>query len=193
MYLFVFFWSAAMKSAHNISSRWDLQPGTRSRDIPFGIIFAIFMSGMMLGSLGFSIATTATRKGWLSNVNMLTMAIAGASISLLVTVFVKSEKITLWCFCIFEMCVGIYYPSMGYQKGKVIDDGVRAKIYGVMRIPLNVFVVVALSLTTEGDTHRDRVFLFCGGLLLVASVAAAHYLDDSPDETKVHDIEARDD
>lgn len=101
---------------------------------------------------------------------------------MMIPIFVKSEVATLWCFCAYEMCVGVYYPCMGYQKGKVIDDGVRAQVYGVLRIPLNVFVVAALALTKEGDTHRDRVLLFCGALLLVASIAAANFLDDTGSE-----------
>jgi len=40
---------------------------------------------------------------------------------------------------------------MAYQKGKVIDDRVRANVYGLMRIPLNVFVVLVLSTTKEGQ------------------------------------------
>lgn len=96
----------------------------------------------------------------------------------MIPIFVKDETLTLICFCGYEMCVGVYYPSMGAQKGKVIDDGVRAQIYGVLRIPLNVFVVAALATTREGDEHRDGVFLFCGGLLLLASMAAAYFLDD---------------
>ncbi len=39
---------------------------------------------------------------------------------------------------------------MAHLKEKIIDDGVRAKIYGIMRIPLNVFVVVGLMLTQDG-------------------------------------------
>lgn len=55
-----------------------------------------------------------------------------------------------WLFCLYEACVGVYYPSIAHQKGNIIDDGVRANIYGMLRIPLNIFVVVALSLTKEG-------------------------------------------
>lgn len=40
---------------------------------------------------------------------------------------------------------------MAYQKGRIVDDGVRAKVYGILRIPLNCFVVIALSLTQEGE------------------------------------------
>jgi hypothetical protein len=148
MYLFIFFWSAALKSVHALANE-------NPTDLPFGIIFATFMCGMMLGSLGFSHATSHiyARSDWgslMTSAKLLTMAIAGTSMSLLVTTFSKNENTTFWMFVLFEMCVGIYYPSMGYQKGRVIEDGVRAKVYGLMRIPLNIFVVLALSLTTEG-------------------------------------------
>ena len=47
----------------------------------------------------------------------------------------------------------MYFPSVGYLKGRIVDDGVRATVYGVLRIPLNVFVVVALALTKEGESR----------------------------------------
>ena len=40
---------------------------------------------------------------------------------------------------------------MGNLKEKIVDDGVRAKVYGVLRVPLNVFVVVGLGLTRDGE------------------------------------------
>ena len=60
----------------------------------------------------------------------------------------------------------------------VVDDGVRAKIYGVLRIPLNIFVVVALTTTIEGDAHRDQVFICCSGLLLLSSLTSIYILGD---------------
>lgn len=36
----------------------------------------------------------------------------------------------------------------------MIDDGSRASIYGILRVPLNVFVVLALSTTKEGKRHH---------------------------------------
>lgn len=44
---------------------------------------------------------------------------------------------------------------MAYQKGKIVEDGVRANVYGLMRIPLNVFVVLVLSTTKEGQCILD--------------------------------------
>lgn len=36
----------------------------------------------------------------------------------------------------------------------------------MLRIPLNVFVVVALSLVKEGPEYRNKVFLACSGMLV---------------------------
>lgn len=65
--------------------------------------------------------------------------------------------------------MGMYWPSIGSLKGRVVEDGVRARVYGMLRVPLNVFVVVALSLIEEGEEYRNGVFLVCGGLLVVTS------------------------
>jgi hypothetical protein len=63
----------------------------------------------------------------------------------------------------------MYWPSVGYLKGRFVEDGVRARVYGCLRIPLNVFVVVALGCVKEGEAYRNTVFLVCGGLLVFTS------------------------
>jgi MFS family permease len=161
MYLFVFFWSAAMKSVHARALIAASDFVTSASILPFGLIFATFMASMMLGSLGFSAASSYASKSTVqfvsgvksifSSASMLVFAIGTASSALLLTVLIKDEKITFWLFCLFEACIGIYFPSMAYQKGRIVDDGVRAKVYGILRIPLNCFVVAALSLTKEGE------------------------------------------
>ncbi|KFY03525.1 hypothetical protein O988_01421 [Pseudogymnoascus sp. VKM F-3808] len=183
MYLFVFFWSAALKSAHAYSNPSTKEPSA----IPFGLIFATFMASMMLGSIAFSRGSSEAVANksvtMLGPAHFLTVAIAVSTASLLISVLIKSETLTFWCFCMFEACIGIYYPCMGALRGRIVGDGVRAKVYGFLRIPLNFFVVVLLCLTKEGDAHRDRVFTFCGGLLLAGTVLSACYLSDSTEGT----------
>ena len=220
MYIFVFYWSAAMESAHGLSAPTEpLSPSSAiahevtdspgaDTHIPFGVIFATFMAAMMLGSLLFSHlssplspSSTNTKPNTFSHYiktlhaspsTILTLAILLSSTSLLLPVLLKSESLTFWAFCIFEACIGVYYPSMGAQKGRIVADGVRANIYGVLRIPLNVFVVAALTTTVEGDAHRDRVFVFCGGLLLAASVGAGWWLEDGDAEgSELGEVEER--
>jgi len=77
----------------------------------------------------------------------------------------KSEKWAFWLFCVFEAWVGVYWPSMGYLKGQLIDDGIRARVYGFLRIPLDVFVVASLLLAGDADEFGP-VFSRCSQLLL---------------------------
>ena len=53
--------------------------------------------------------------------------------------------------CLLGASIGAYYPGMAYLKGQIVEDGVRGKVYHMLRLPLNVFVVVAHSLAEEGD------------------------------------------
>ncbi|KAL9011930.1 MAG: hypothetical protein Q9173_003267 [Seirophora scorigena] len=193
MYLFIFFWSPALKSSHALAHH--NQP---SNILPFGIIFACFMGAMMSGSQLFTAAMASTN--WLTSRVILQAVVTVGSVSLLATIFFRNEFVTFWCFCLFEVCVGMYFPSMGYLKGKVIDDGNRAHLYGLLRIPYNVFVVVALSLTQEGeyylsgrpqidkehwliwcvpgDMYREIIFMCCSGLLLIVSAVIGVLLHD---------------
>lgn len=80
---------------------------------------------------------------------------------------------------------------MGSLRSKLIEDGSRASIYSILRIPLNVFAVLMLSSIKEGihcpidcstaikanhlisgEAYRDTVFTICSVLLIVAAVFA---------------------
>jgi hypothetical protein len=177
MYLWIFFKFPALKLAHKEAGQ--------DSDLPFGIIFAALMCAMMLGSQFFT--SYSALKLPVPPSMLLTITLTVASFCFIVPVLTHSETITFWCFCIFEICCGIYFPSMAHLKEKIIDDGVRAKIYGIMRIPLNVFVVVGLMLTQDGTKkdslhgksllaninsglrHRENVFIICSGGLICAA------------------------
>ncbi|CAG8951188.1 hypothetical protein HYFRA_00007935 [Hymenoscyphus fraxineus] len=161
MYLFVFFWSPALHTAHTYSP-------THNTPLPLGLIFASFMTCSMLGSLIFSFLSSPSYAS-LSPSRLLSLLFATASSSLLLITMLKDEKATFWAFCVFEICVGMYWPSIGTLKSRVVEDGVRARIYGILMIPSNVFVVVALALIKEGEEYRNGVFLMCGGLLVLTS------------------------
>lgn len=144
MYLFVFFWSAALKAARALV-RSDSPP-------PFGLIFSTFMCSMMLGS---QISSLYGGKVTVpSVVQSLGVTLLIASMTLSVAVYFTGEFITLWAFCFFEMCVGLYFPAIGYLRGQLVHGGIRGYVYGLLRLPLNVFVFVALMLTQEGKCFR---------------------------------------
>lgn len=141
MYLFVFFWSSAIISARNYAGI--------ETDPPFGLIFGCFMCAMMAGSMLFN--TGINSHDITSVASVLKTAIAMGSISLLLVVILTSqEHLVFWAFCLIELCVGMYYPSMNFLKSNMVEDGSRAKIYSLMRLPLSIFVVLAHSLAEEG-------------------------------------------
>lgn len=151
MYLFVFFWSAALKSARGKSGYQD--------DIPFGLVFSSFMCAMMAGS---SISTT--RNASPSNnmaMDTLLFIFAIASTAFVVSTMLDHEYLLFWAFCVIEGCVGAYFPRMALIKKNVVDDSVRGGVYSALRLPLNIFVVVVHGLDRDGGSpnllHSARV------------------------------------
>ena len=114
------------------------------------------MSAMMLGSMVFSGFDLKTAR---DTSRLLLGILTLAANCLLVAALASSEMVTFFSFAIFELCVGLYFPAMGRLKSELVDDAVRGKVYGMMRLPLNVFVVLALGLTQEGtcDTCFSRI------------------------------------
>lgn len=165
MYLFVFFWAPSLIYAH-------ASEDTNS-SLPFGLVFSCFMCAVMLGSTIFG----SLRPGNTPDAaRLLGTVLALAAYGHLIPVIQKSEGVTFWSFILFEGCVGLYFPIMSRLKSDIVEDAVRAKVYGFMRLPLNLFIAVALSLTEDGDEHRSIVFTITGGLLLIAFWVVRRYL-----------------
>ncbi|KAJ4411326.1 hypothetical protein N0V82_009015 [Gnomoniopsis sp. IMI 355080] len=164
MYLFVFFWGPALTSARKYEAASGAAPKGSSGGLPYGIIFASFMASVLAASLVFNIAMD--RK--LLKYTYLLLGILGvADLVFYLLEQPRSEQTSFWLFCLFEACVGMYWPCMGYLKGQLIEDGLRAQLYSILRVPLNVFVVVSLYFTGDGDAY-GKVFAVCSRLLLAA-------------------------
>ena len=82
--------------------------------------------------------------------------------------FHRSGLVALGCFFIFEAAVGIYWPSMALIKSRFVPEHVRATVYNIFRVPLNLLVISILA--NLGSLSDDAVFWFCGLLLAVAAL-----------------------
>ncbi|KAF4920073.1 Molybdate-anion transporter [Colletotrichum viniferum] len=158
MYLFVFFWSAALKSARNKAGSTE--------ELPFGLIFSSFMCSMMAGSAFFSLYTKTHTKETTSLILMIAVLTVSGCLS--GAILLEQEQLLFWALCMIEACIGAYFPSMSFLKSEVVEDSTRGRVYSLLRLPLNVFVVVAHSLDEEGDGHRNMVFITCAALLLAS-------------------------
>jgi hypothetical protein len=149
MYIMVYSWSQAIISAREAVGT----PGSP----PFGLIFANFMCAMTLGSFSFSYLTKDGNSTVLSS-RAIQLLLSMSASGMLITVLTSVEAYRFWALCLFEFCLGVYFPSMGYLKGNLIANEQRAKIYGFIRVPLNAFVVASLATVQEGmvPTCHDR-------------------------------------
>ena len=128
MYLFVFVWVPALQDASPAST------------LPLGYIFSTFMICMMLGSLLYTFITThifrsASKQANLTlHVTLSALLCAVAALAFAVCVNTGSgkgvdlERAKFWAFCLFEACVGMYYPVQGVLRGSLISNEHRATV-----------------------------------------------------------------
>ncbi|KAK9421835.1 hypothetical protein SUNI508_05436 [Seiridium unicorne] len=171
IFLLMFYWPGALQAAHS--------PDQASGDdaVPYGVIFANFMATMVLGALLFGMLMHKWDGGTPDDSFLATVLLSGAlllaGISFLAAAFAKTELQFFCAFLVLEACNGMYVPSIAYQRGRVVNDCGRATIYGLMNMPLFIFVIAALLTTSkDGDDHQSMVFIFCAALLLVAAVTS---------------------
>ena len=53
-------------------------------------------------------------------------------------------KVQLLAFCLFEGCIGIFWPSMMALRAQYVPEEMRSTIMNIFRIPLNLFVCIVL-------------------------------------------------
>ncbi|KAH9886554.1 hypothetical protein F4778DRAFT_786655 [Xylariomycetidae sp. FL2044] len=184
MYLFVFMWTPTLQSLHQRSSS---SSSSSEDELPYGFIFSCFMASSMAAALAFNIVMQRRLvRYWRLLVGV--MLLANFCFVQLAGPRVRTEDAAFWLFCLFEACVGAYWPCTGYLKGRLVPDAARARVYGVMRVPLNLFVVACLVFVAQDQPgNASRVFSACS-VLLTASFGAVWAARASlcvPDEHEV--------
>ncbi|THU73597.1 hypothetical protein C4D60_Mb04t24530 [Musa balbisiana] len=165
MYTVVFLWTPALSP--------------NDEDIPHGFIFATFMLSSMLGSsIASRLMTHATLK--VESYMQIVFAISGFTMLLpIVSYFLVAPSaqgdsisfggcIQLLGFCVFEACVGIFWPSIMKMRSQYIPEEARSTIMNFFRIPLNIFVCVVLY--NVNAFPITIMFGMCSIFLFMASV-----------------------
>lgn len=140
-FLIIFLWPSVLQHAHLASNSLGSPD-----EIPYGVIFAALMAAMILGVLLFN---ACSKRGippaWLLMTGIIVAIFSLCFLSVL------SGEIALFCaFLLFEVANGLYVPSMAYLRGLIVSEKSRTGVYGLMKIPLFVFVILALGITAEG-------------------------------------------
>lgn len=179
MYLFVFLWVPALQE---YATSYPAQP------LPLGYIFSSFMISMMLGSLLYtaisSYHASQTRPGGDSSLTLhaklssLVCAVSAAALAC--SISSRSEYVRFFAFCLFEACVGMYYPVQGMLRGTLISNEHRATLSSLFRVPLNIFVVV--SLLTGVSSARYAVLTASSIMLVFSSLMTGAVIVSRSDE-----------
>ncbi|CAL9088889.1 unnamed protein product [Musa textilis] len=166
MYTFVFLWTPALSP--------------NDEDIPHGFIFATLMLSSMLGS---SIASRLMARSTLRVEFYMQIVFAVSAFTLLLPLIsnffvapstVKGGSISFSCcvqllgFCVFEACIGIFWPSMMKMRSQYIPEESRSTIMNFFRIPLNIFVCIILY--NVNAFPISIMFGMCSIFLFMASV-----------------------
>lgn len=92
-----------------------------------------------------------------------------AGCTLLAPVFTTNKHLIMFAFCLFEVCCGIFWPTAGSLRERFIPNDHRATISNIFRVPLNLIVMLSLSLLIQRP--KEVVFTFAAILLFVAVLA----------------------
>jgi len=150
MYIFVFMWTPHLKLK------------SKDNNLPFGLIFSIFMNFSMSGSSLFAVLIQKKYKCQ----NLCLCVLITAAVSFTLMSFSDTHRDALLGFFLFEFCVGMYYPIMGTMKSEIVPEDKRSTIYNIYRIPLN-FIVLFILLT---DLSPLFAFKLCATMLTFATV-----------------------
>nr|XP_039252172.1 molybdate-anion transporter-like [Styela clava] len=165
--LFVFLWTPVLDHHHP----------------PLGIVFATFMCATLCGGVAHKIMVTAVK---LSSAVTLTGAMSVACIATLGCVLSTSPTnefpiISYICFLLFELSVGVYFPSMSELKRLVKPELQNFAVTAWFRVPLNLFAcfgLIMLHHSTNASGTR-KLFLACFFMVAIAAVFSLRLLRTS--------------
>jgi len=152
----------------------------------------------MLCSLLYTAIVSSSRQRSLSggdssltlHAKLSSMICAVSAFALALSVASTDERTRFYAFCLFEACVGMYYPVQGTLRGTLISNEHRATLSSLFRVPLNIFVVV--SLLTGVSSARKGVLTASAIMLAFSSLMTGIVIVNHSDEQPPSNIPLRD-
>jgi hypothetical protein len=153
--------------------------------VPFGKIFSCFMVACLMGSTIFAFDSNRNKPIEKTASDMLltaTAAMFAAGYGIINGHFAA----LLASFFAFELCVGVYFPTIGTLRSKYIPDSHRSIIMNLFGIPLNLIVVsVFLSISRLGI--KGALGISAGALALATACSFGLVLSNKEQKTPVPD------
>jgi hypothetical protein len=184
MYTFVFMWTPALKSPEEMEAEeaglTSATEGVETTAQYLGLIFAVYMVCVMLGSTIFKMYTANSKE----NLYRLPLIIHFvAFLSMIITSFCvgKYPTVVYIMFLVFEGLVGLFYPAYGMIKSEKIPEEIRSAVMNIFRIPLNIFVVFLLLKIKF--LSSQSVFFICAMAHLLSLACYGFFYTSSKEST----------
>lgn len=120
----------------------------------------------MLGSVVFKVLL---RNGW-RHEDIAWVTFIVSAVALFIPVIALDEVTLFISFNLFELCCGLYFPTLGTLRSKLVPEEIRSTIMNVFRVPLNLIVVVALLKVDA--VSSSTLFAVCGSLVSISILFA---------------------
>lgn len=177
MYVFVFIWTPALNSGMHAKET-----------IPEGISGWIFASFMVCVAIGSRMFQHFLKERFPVEMSLL-YTVGVAAIALAVPIIVTDHLLRFIGFLLFEICVGIFWPSIGLMRSRLIPEEFRSTLMTLFRVPLNLIVLVVLT----NVEHLPEALIHSIAALCIAGAAGINkihlhmpfVLSDCPYETKL--------
>lgn len=174
MYTFVFMWTPALKTEVEVAAEAKNEKFPEATSEFLGLIFAVYMISVMIGSTLFKIFSV--RREIMYKIPLFLHGIA--VVSMLTTAFFIDYKDVVYAmFLLFEMTVGLFYPSYGVIKSEKIPEDIRSAVMNIFRMPLNAFVV--LLLLKIKFLSPTTVFKICAFAHTISFICYAYFYSSS--------------
>lgn len=170
MYTFIFLWTPALSP--------------KGEKIPHGLVFACLMTACMAGSSLVNVLMQRFRV-----MSFMPWVYLVSSVSLFIPFWFHLEgredvgsslgdngrgglshagRVQLVSFCVFEACIGMFWPSMMTLRAYYVPEEMRTTILNLFRMPLNLFV--CLILLRVNVYPLSVMFGLCAAFLLGAAL-----------------------
>jgi len=130
MYTFVFMWTPAIKSTEETKAELESKTLPESTSQYLGVIFAVFMVCVMVGSSIFKLFSY--KKENIYKMPLFLHATSFLAMSTTAVLF-QRKSVVYAMFLIFETTVGIFYPSYGMIKSERIPEDIRSSVMNIFR------------------------------------------------------------
>ena len=174
LFVFVFIWTPILNPANP----------------PLGIVFACFMVCYVIGNILFRYLHFSLK----TSLGMLLCYTTGlSSVVFLISSYYfanKFPRVNFLSFIIFELCCGVYFPSMREIRKEILPEDHRMSIINWFRVPLTLMSALVLLLFHDTSGGLSEILLFCGVLMAIALLSSLRFARQHNNEPQDEDVVA---